>query len=87
MPQKRGEPIVRHMAYEFPEEGLEDVNDQFMLGPDLLAAPVLTPNARRRDVRLPRGKWQSWRGEILEGGKTASLPVALADIPRFTRIP
>lgn len=84
---KTGEPIVRHMAYEFPEEGLEDVNDQFMLGTNLLAAPVLTPNASRRDVRLPHGKWQSWRGDILEGGGMASLPVTLADIPRFTRIP
>ncbi len=83
---KTGEPIVRHMAYEFPEEGLELVNDQFMLGSELLVAPVITPGCAERSVRLPKGKWQSWRGEIFDGGQTLRLPVTLRDIPRFNRL-
>jgi Glycosyl hydrolases family 31 len=33
-----------------------------MFGPDLLAAPVITPGARTRSVWLPRGRWVDvWR--------------------------
>ena len=38
------------------------VEDAFMFGPDLLAAPVVRPGARRRAVYLPRGRWVDlWR--------------------------
>ena len=80
-----GEPITRSMAYAFPDEGMETVQDQFMLGDDLLAAPVLKPGAKERTVRLPKGTWRSWRGEILEGGRNVTLPVGPDDVPCFTR--
>ncbi len=81
-----GEPIVRHMAYAFPEEGLEQVGDQFMLGGELLVAPVMQPKATTRRVRLPRGKWEDWKGSRMEGGRTVEVPVELEDIPRFWRV-
>ncbi|MBC8084356.1 MAG: hypothetical protein H7Z21_14225, partial [Hymenobacter sp.] len=36
---------------------LANVNDQFLLGPNLLVAPVLQPGQRRRNVVLPAGSW------------------------------
>lgn len=83
---RTGEPIVRHMAYEFPDEGFEQVGDQFMLGSSLLVAPVLTPRARVRTVRLPRGQWEDWTGRRVEGGQTLEVPVTLSDIPRYIRL-
>ncbi len=50
-----GVPIVRAMFLDYPE--LADVHDQFMLGPDLLAAPVLEQGQTQRTVNLPRGTW------------------------------
>jgi Alpha-glucosidases, family 31 of glycosyl hydrolases len=51
-----GDPIVAPLAYYFQEdeEAAEDSFD-FMVGPFLLAAPVLRKLARHRDIRLPGG--------------------------------
>ena len=81
-----GEPIVRHMAYVFPGEGLETIGDQFMLGDDMLVCPVLEKGAKTRKIRLPGGLWKAWRGEMIEGGGEITLPVGLEDIPRLIRI-
>jgi alpha-glucosidase (family GH31 glycosyl hydrolase) len=80
-----GEPLVRAMAYAFPAEGFETVDDQFMLGDDVLVCPVLEKGAESRQIRLPLGQWRSWKGEVLEGGRVISLEVGLADTPYFLR--
>lgn len=74
------------MAYVFPDEGFEMVNDQFMLGDTMLICPVLEKGAAVRRIRLPRGEWESWRGEKFTGGCEMELSVLLEDIPRFRRI-
>ena len=83
---RTGEPIVRHMAYEFPDEGLETVQGQFMLGSELLAAPVIEKGASHKTVILPKGRWQSWQGQCYDGGTELTLPVTLRDIPHFFRM-
>lgn len=62
---KTGEPIVRHMEYVFPGEGMETVMDQFMIGENLLAAPVDRQGITRRKVRVPGGRWRVG-DEVLE---------------------
>ena len=83
---KTGEPVVRHMAYEFPDEGMENVNTQFMLGKDLLVAPVLEKGARTKEVVLPHGNWKAWNGTVFSGQRRIEVPVSLKDIPTFTRV-
>ena len=61
---KTGEPIIRHMAYEFPGCDMETVNDQFMLGSDILVAPVLEKGVCERYVKLPPGNWQTADGTV-----------------------
>ena len=56
--QQTGEPVVRYMEYEFPHEGLEAVQDQFMVGNRLLAAPLLEKDVWNRKVYVPAGDWQ-----------------------------
>lgn len=53
-----GEPVIRYMSYEFPSEPVEMITDQFMLGPQLLIAPIVTPNQTGRQVYLPKGHWE-----------------------------
>lgn len=80
---KTGEPILRSMAYEFPGEGLEDCLTQFMLGPDWLVAPVLTPDGTV-EIRLPSGSWEDDLGGRHDGPKALRLErVPLARLPRF----
>lgn len=81
-----GEPIVRHMAYQFPGQGFEGVCTQFMLGSDLLVAPVLEKGATDKTVCLPLGRWQSENGDIYPGGQRVTLPVTLDTLPIFTLI-
>ena len=80
-----GEPVVRAMAYEFPEEGMDQVTGQFMLGGDLLAAPVTEKGAVTKTVRLPKGTWRGWNGERYEGGGTVMVEARLRDTPYFIR--
>lgn len=53
-----GEPIIRYMSYEFPDEAVEKLNDQFMLGSHVLVAPIVKPRQTGRQVYLPEGKWK-----------------------------
>ena len=82
---KTGEPITRHMAYAFPDEDFETVNDQFMLGDRILSAPVLTKGAVTRTVKLPKGRWQYVDGTVYEGGVTVTVPADIDTIPYFVR--
>lgn len=80
-----GEPIVRLMEYEFPGQGFSQIKDQFMVGKNLLVAPVLEKGALKRTVTLPKGKWK-YNGKTYGGGKTIEVAVKLSDIPIFQRI-
>jgi len=52
-----GWPLMRAMALEFPDDPTcLTLETQYMLGPDLLVAPVLTP-ASHVTVYLPDGEW------------------------------
>lgn len=82
---KTGEPIVRHMAYEFPDEGFETENTQFMLGSDILAAPIIEKGVESRDVRLPLGKWLASDGKLYDGGKTVTINVPLDKMVYFKK--
>lgn len=66
---KTGEPIARYMAYEFPDQGLEKVNDQFMLGSHILVAPIYKKNTTSRPVAVPKGKWK-YGSTILESNSS-----------------
>lgn len=81
-----GEPILRLMEYEFPGQGMELVTDQFMLGDEILAAPVLEKGAVAREVKLPLGNWKDDRGELWQGGKTVSVKAPIDRLPWFTRM-
>ena len=84
----RFEPVLRPLFYDFPEDPQawsEEVD--FMLGPDLLVAPVVEPGVERRPVRLPAGTgWRcGWSGETLSGGTTTERLAPLDRPPFFVR--
>jgi len=83
---KTGNPIVQPMAFAFPENNYEMIKDQFMLGSDILVAPVIEKGIRSRKVVLPEGKWLSEKGEVYEGGKSVNIDVPLERLPYFTRV-
>lgn len=80
-----GEPIVRHMEYEFPHCGYESINDQFMLGNKILVTPVVNKGETERKVVLPAGKWLYLGKTLYEGGKTVTVPAPIETLPYFVR--
>ncbi|HCX21416.1 MAG: glycoside hydrolase [Flammeovirgaceae bacterium] len=80
-----GEPVIRLMEYVFPEQGFERVGDQFMLGNNILVAPVLVKAATTRMVKLPKGKWK-YNGKVYKGGKQITIPVSLDTLPVFEKL-
>ena len=83
---KTGEPIARHLAYEFPNENFEKEMRAFMLGSEYLVAPVLEKGVRQKTVRLPKGQWQYFDGRIFEGGKEVTVDAPLDTLPYFKKI-
>ncbi|TYB62354.1 glycoside hydrolase [Nonomuraea sp. PA05] len=79
-----GEPIVRPMAYH--ASGLDEVTDQFFLGPDLIVAPVTVKDATERIVALPAGRWRGDDGTVVEGPARVTVTCGLSRIPRFERL-
>jgi alpha-glucosidase len=79
-----GEPVISSLEYYFPNEGLEEVKDQFMLGGTILVAPVDKKETSRK-VILPKGKWLSDDGKTYKGGTTYTIDVPLARLPYFIR--
>ncbi|MBE0655065.1 MAG: DUF4038 domain-containing protein, partial [Bacteroidales bacterium] len=77
-----GEPIISGMEYYFPNQDFEEIRDQFMLGGNILVAPMLEKGSKRA-VILPKGKWQSDDGKKYIGGKTYTIDVPLNRIPYF----
>jgi alpha-glucosidase (family GH31 glycosyl hydrolase) len=81
-----GEPIVRHMEYQYPHKGYERVLDQFMLGEDILVAPVITKGQTERQVILPEGKWKYLGNAEYDGGKTVTVPSPISVLPYFEKV-
>ena len=56
--RRTGLPVMRHLALSFPGDGrAAGSEDEFMFGPDLLAAPVLEAGQSKRRLYLPEGRW------------------------------
>lgn len=86
-----GVPIVRTMAYAYPDEPLAlAADDQYLFGPDLLVAPLTTvlegQEVAVRTVFIPPGQWTSfWNGIVYEGPRTVPILAPLEHLPLFVR--
>ena len=76
-------PIMRPLIYEWPND-INAVNcqNEYLLGDDLLVAPLLEENATFREVYLPDGVWFDFfdgteyaGSQIITAGKNGKLPV------------
>jgi len=80
-----GLPVMRplFMAEDCPE-AYDKTHYSYLLGSDVLVAPVIEPNANERQVWLPAGEWvHMWSGKPCAGTVTVSAP--LGQPPVFYR--
>jgi alpha-glucosidase (family GH31 glycosyl hydrolase) len=99
--RRTGLPIMRHLSLAYPDDPKAvERDEEFLFGPDLLAAPVLAPGLTERRLYLPPGRWVDlWRSvavqpdgslrltapRVLEGGREATLPAPLEELPLLVR--
>ena len=81
-----GEPILRGLEYNYPNQGYASVIDEFMMGTDLLVAPQMEKDATTRDVVIPPGTWKADDGTTVVGPKTITVKTPLARLPHFVRV-
>jgi alpha-glucosidase len=87
----RGLPLTRPLWLHHPRDRLAPlVETQFLLGEDLLVAPVLEKGTDVRMVYLPQGEWiHLWSGEryTLDEGLEVGVECPLGQPPAFVRVP
>lgn len=84
---KTGEPMMRAMVVEFPQErACIGLTTQYMFGEGLLVAPVVEEGHYSKSVYLPEGQWVSlFGGKRMNGGRSVMVRADLHDIPVFIR--
>lgn len=85
---RTGAPVLRTLFYNYPqEEACWEIEDQIMLGRDILAAPILYAGMTERDVYLPGDDvWTDYyTGKEYRGGQTLHCDAPLSVIPFFIR--
>jgi len=82
-----GTPIMRPLVFEFPEDPkTHGIFDQFMLGPDIMVAPVYQPETQCRTVYLPDGEWfDLYTGNVITGNRYILAESPLDRIPVFLK--
>jgi alpha-glucosidase (family GH31 glycosyl hydrolase) len=100
--RRTGMPLMRDLALVYPADGTAaGQEDEFMFGPDLLAAPVHEPGQTQRSIYLPDGRWiDFWRAisyrdedgslrlgraQTLKGGRSVTLAARLDQLPLMVR--
>jgi alpha-glucosidase (family GH31 glycosyl hydrolase) len=100
--RRTGLPLMRHLALVHPGDPRAVAQDtEFLLGEDLLAAPVTAPGVRRRAVYAPAGDWLDFwasvrydrrtgafrpgRPRLLRGRRAHVLPAPLGQVPLLLR--
>jgi alpha-D-xyloside xylohydrolase len=79
-----GRAIQRPLGLAHPELGAHPAFD-YLLGDDLLVAPVVDAGATTRAVQLPDGPWIHWfTGQLLSGAATVDAP--LGRLPLLVRL-
>ena len=83
---RTGEPMLRNLEYAFPGHGYADINDQFMMGDDLLVAPVVESGMKTRKVAIPSGAWKADDGVVYFGPKIVEVAAPIDRLPYFERV-
>lgn len=85
---RSGAPVMAPIFYHFDDdiESREDAS-RYMLGPDLLVAPILHENIEAMKVALPKGEtWvHVWTGSVFDGGSTVDVDCPWGQCPVFIR--
>jgi len=84
-----GEALLRPLWFAYPRDVKTYLlDDQYLLGRDLLIAPVLHAGDIKREVYFPQGDaWRDWwSGQYYAGGSTVKIDAPIDRLPLFVRV-
>jgi len=87
--KKTGHPIIRPMWWIAPNDtNTWTIDDQFIIGNDVIVAPIVEQNQTRRSIYLPSGQWSDkLRNLNLTGPQLVeNYEIKLDEIAYFTRL-
>jgi alpha-glucosidase len=84
---RTGVPLFRPLVLNYQDDAnTYNLDDQFMIGNDLLVAPIVKPDLTQRLVYLPKGVWYDyWTNKKYEGGGMIRVAAPLETVPMFVR--
>jgi alpha-glucosidase len=84
---RTGVPLFRPLLLNYQNDASTyNIDDQFMIGEDLLVAPIMKPDVTRRLVYLPAGTWYDyWTNKKHTGGTMINVEAPLDTVPLFVR--
>jgi alpha-D-xyloside xylohydrolase len=84
--RRTGVPVTRPLWLAAPEAPAFGRDQQWMLGPNVLVAPVVRAGEASRAVALPRGCWAYQpTGRRFKGPGAVTVPAELGTLPHFFR--
>jgi len=79
-----GVPLMRPFGLMYPKDGRHP-NDTYLLGPDLLVAPIVSEESQRQ-VPIPEGRWiDFWTGTVDVGPGEVERDVSMDSIALWLR--
>jgi alpha-glucosidase len=87
--ERDGQPVMRPLWFGYPKDYQTYlIEDEYLVGSDLLVAPVLKEGMRKRKVYFPIGDdWLDWNtGKLYKGGTNADVDAPLDRLPLFARV-
>ena len=85
---EKGYPVMRPLFYEFAEDKKAwEIDNTYLLGSDILVAPIMNYKDRKRNVYLPQNEaWINlYTRKEYEGGKEYEVNALLEQIPIFVK--
>lgn len=88
--ETRGYPAMRHLVLHYPNDDIAaDTKYEYLLGSEILVAPVTEPGATEWKVYLPQGEWRHIWNEQVYGSPTegtwVTVAAPLGDPPVFIK--
>lgn len=83
----KGLPLARPLNFNGVEADskLDNVQDEYLWGNEVLVAPVTKLGARSRKVEFPAGEWYNWYNPAKKYSGTATVQAPLNQIPLFVK--
>ncbi|KAH8395535.1 hypothetical protein KR222_004841 [Zaprionus bogoriensis] len=84
-----GEPVNAPLWWIAPKDTVaQGIYDEFLLGDDIIAAPIVRENSTNRDIYLPEGEWKDGNSQVVHKGPVwiMEYEAPLNTLPYFVRV-